>query len=546
MKKVLIPLIIIILSGLGLWYVNRGRLPVLPIEILDERGEIILGGTEPLPADTTDYFLYIRTYDRPEMKPGEGGRSKKGDIVQILKCADYPNPSPTEKKEWLIIKVSNLTDTQRELMMKSWQQPTMFNENGTEVISYKTLAYRMYKLDLDSLKSLTNIKIETGLFDVKIPTTTVVPKLSAKTSADLTRYKTQAYEYALITKPALKLARVIVPYAWATTTNTKTVIPAGGGDYATLSAWEDARDGNLVTSDFIEIANCSGATADTTVVVIAGWTTDTTHYIEINGDYAVTSGVHYSTSYYRIEPASGVALTLPTSYSTCDIKISKLQITTVNSVAISCATRGTGNLYIYNNIIKESSGGTTYQGGISMSGFGGSTSLITYIYNNIIYDFTTDRQYGMSLGNDGYGTFYVYNNTVQNCYRQIGFGGSSITIKNNLCQSKSNVDGVDYMGTFTTTSNNISEDTTSPDVDYRSKTIIFVSESTDDFHLAFNDTNAIDKGVDLSATFTTDIDGVTRTGTWDIGADEYVAVGGVTWWGGNIGSGIGVGIGGGR
>jgi hypothetical protein len=32
-------------------------------------------------------------------------------------------------------------------------------------------------------------------------------------------------------------------------------------------------------------------------------------------------------------------------------------------------------------------------------------------------------------------------------------------------------------------------------------------------------------GTDRSAAFTTDIDGQTRSGTWDIGADEYVAAG---------------------
>lgn len=42
-----------------------------------------------------------------------------------------------------------------------------------------------------------------------------------------------------------------------------------------------------------------------------------------------------------------------------------------------------------------------------------------------------------------------------------------------------------------------------------------------DFRLAAGDTAAKDQGVDLSAYFTTDKDGNTRTGTWDIGAYEY-------------------------
>jgi hypothetical protein len=74
--------------------------------------------------------------------------------------------------------------------------------------------------------------------------------------------------------------------------------------------------------------------------------------------------------------------------------------------------------------------------------------------------------------------------------------------------------------------------------DHVSHTFSFVSVTdATDLHLASNDTGAIDLGADLSGTFTTDIDGQTRTGTWDIGADEMLAsgspnrrrMGGVPW-----------------
>lgn len=51
-----------------------------------------------------------------------------------------------------------------------------------------------------------------------------------------------------------------------------------------------------------------------------------------------------------------------------------------------------------------------------------------------------------------------------------------------------------------------------------------MNEGSYDFHLDSSDTAAKDQGYDLSAIFTTDIDGDTRSGTWDIGADEYVAL----------------------
>ncbi len=57
-------------------------------------------------------------------------------------------------------------------------------------------------------------------------------------------------------------------------------------------------------------------------------------------------------------------------------------------------------------------------------------------------------------------------------------------------------------------------------------TFIFVDSTGNDFHLAAGDTAALNHGVDLSGdanlAFSDDIDGDTRSGTWDIGADEFV------------------------
>jgi len=62
---------------------------------------------------------------------------------------------------------------------------------------------------------------------------------------------------------------------------------------------------------------------------------------------------------------------------------------------------------------------------------------------------------------------------------------------------------------------------------YVNRTFTFVDEANDDFHLAStDDTGAKDYGTDLSSdpnlSFNDDIDGDTRSGTWDIGADERI------------------------
>lgn len=63
-----------------------------------------------------------------------------------------------------------------------------------------------------------------------------------------------------------------------TTTVTKTIGSAGGRDYSTMQAWEDAAPANLVTSDQIWRGECYNDSTFTANVFIAGSTTDATRY----------------------------------------------------------------------------------------------------------------------------------------------------------------------------------------------------------------------------------------------------------------------------
>ncbi len=79
---------------------------------------------------------------------------------------------------------------------------------------------------------------------------------------------------------------------------------------------------------------------------------------------------------------------------------------------------------------------------------------------------------------------------------------------------------------------NLSEDATADDWGVNNNvvnaTITFENAGANDYRLASGDTDAIDAGVDLSASTAADIEvdilGVTRTGTWDIGAHFLSAV----------------------
>jgi hypothetical protein len=149
------------------------------------------------------------------------------------------------------------------------------------------------------------------------------------------------------------------------------------------------------------------------------------------------------------------------------------------------------------------------------------------IYNNIIYNinqgYTGNKGIHVGAWNDG--DCRVYANTVYNCYT--GFES-----ENNICDFRNNI-GYNCEVAFSSANhhyssnctNNLSDDDTAPPLNtyYTGKTLTFTNTDagTEDFHLVSGDTDAIDLGADLSAYFTDDIDGVTRSGTQDIGADEY-------------------------
>ena len=320
------------------------------------------------------------------------------------------------------------------------------------------------------------------------------------------------------------------------TTVTKIIDPDNGSgtDYTSLSAWEAGEQGDLTGArDEIAVAKCrcTGGTADTTAVTIDGWTTSSTQYIKIWTDPAESyrhNGTWQAGNKYRLLTASlynGV-ITSAEGY----VVLEGLQLNNSGSRAEQAmgfrntASSGTAELSISKCIILGSGTGTpTYNVGIWLDGFTGFTAKI---WNNIIYDWQVGIR-DVSYTNPSY---YIYNNTIYGCttYGIVfeGLGGTT-RLKNNLC----NGNGTDYslsgMGGTREYVTNLSEDTSSPNDTLDSKAVSFSNEGGDDFHLAAADTAAKDAGTDLSAdgalAFSDDIDGSTRSGTWDIGADEYVA-----------------------
>jgi len=312
--------------------------------------------------------------------------------------------------------------------------------------------------------------------------------------------------------------------AQAVTTVTKVVDPdnGSGADYTSLSAWEAAQQGDLTgVRNEIAVAKCrsTGGTADTTALVVNGWTTSATQYIKIWTDPAETyrhNGTYQTGNKYRLI----VSETKTIATYVNNLLIDGLQVVNTSAATTSVGIESTSLLTISNCIFKCS-------GNASFVNMGINSYNTSYIFNTIIYNCGTHAA-TMGIGvPDGVNTF-IYNCTVVvTLAAATGYGiyngTGTATIKNSYFAA-----GTSYVGATLTTS--ASSDASTGSVGLRSiavNTTNFtnVTAGSEDFHLPVGSA-LINVGTDTHAegaplNFTTDIDGQTRTRTWDVGADEY-------------------------
>jgi hypothetical protein len=275
-------------------------------------------------------------------------------------------------------------------------------------------------------------------------------------------------------------------------------------------------------------AYANGTTADTVAVVVDNWTTYPTNYIKI---YTPVSTSEVGTSQrhegkwdegkYRLEKMedNGSILIFAEDYITID----GLQIyNSGTSFARGINHTGAGEFQLSNSILKGGSGTGIY--------INSKTGAVLKMWNNIFYDWGSSAIF-YAYGNVQ--SMYLNNNTFIDCAPgnpvvYIEGNNATVSAKNNLVQGTASSYNYRLLTSSLTTSNNLSEDSSSPDVAYRNQNVIFVDEINHDFHLASSDTSARDAGVNLwsdaNIAIKSDIDGDPRSeqGGWDIGADEGI------------------------
>lgn len=296
--------------------------------------------------------------------------------------------------------------------------------------------------------------------------------------------------------------------------------------YTSLSAWESSRQRDLVAGDEIEVARIEGiwTAADATPVSINGWTTDATHYIKIHTAPEARHGGKWDDTKYRISSGSWGARIIENNQNYTKIEGVQVLHSGGGGASIGIYSVGFAGVVVKDSIARKTS--TIVGEGIKVIGTSAASSRVI---NSVAYggwnfgiDVATSDGYGYAYNTTSYGNNYGYNGFyIQNLKNCIG---ASNAIADFARQSS-------YAVNTTTCASSDATATAFTDAGSRTgQTFGFVDPANGNFHLSSADASAKNMGTDLSSdsifAFVADIDGETRSGSWDIGADEYGATNG--------------------
>ena len=307
--------------------------------------------------------------------------------------------------------------------------------------------------------------------------------------------------------------------------------------YASLNAWAVAESTDLVTAGDSHIVYCStgsGTVADTTPVVISGWTTDSTHTLTIEQAASDAHGGKYNTSVYRLEATDpGTLIDVQVNYLTIRGIQWKVTYTAHWQYGLRVGTAVTNILV--EQVIGWASGGNYVSPPFDVNASGSSVTL-----RNSLLILESQYNHGSCAPVVlSYGTLVVQNVTAIGGYYGFSTAVTTITVTNSITRGAI----VGFSGTFATASDYNSSGTSgdAPNTGgsgndntaspwYSGATAdadIFIDAANDDYHLVSGATIFDSVGANLYSTFTDDYEGDARPNSaFDLGADEYVSVGG--------------------
>ena len=310
--------------------------------------------------------------------------------------------------------------------------------------------------------------------------------------------------------------------------------------YNDFQTWENGQQGDLVAGNRIEVgvAYKDGVFAPTLQTLIDGSTTNARNYMDltvapgqrhngtagtgviVDGALIVTANNHVfsvSDTYFRMEwleirnyAGNGTAVGVPVSVNEDDSGNNLFSNLIIHNYTSNGGTRGAFNVYedatIRNCII--------YKGDVGIRAYSSSATPFPTLtlQNNTIYSMT-----GIGV-HDQRGTLIV-NNTIS-----VGCTTRDFDVDNAPDGVLGPGSGYNMYNTADAPpgTNNQTPPANLDDL------FVSIGAGSENLHLEPSGHNALNNGIDLSASFTDDIDGQTRptgAGTWDIGADEVTGDG---------------------
>lgn len=307
----------------------------------------------------------------------------------------------------------------------------------------------------------------------------------------------------------------------------RTIKPSGG-DYTSLSAWEAALPATLSE---VETAECY-AMQDTSGLTIDGCDTSAANYIRIYTPSTERHNGRWDTSKYRLDVSRNYEGTLAV-YERY-VRIEGLQFrntanATWNQFGLNLNVENGGGVDESSTDLRVDACiayGCTDHGFRAYGGRARFTNCISY----------GNGGRGFDVGYDHWSGSYSVNHQLFNCLAaaNVGYGFyrhnpySNVTTVARNCYAGGDTAADWYINgsSYHTSSNNYSEDGTASTTTAAYSTssgcyFTNVTAGSQDFTLASASSALIDAGYDLSGTFTTDILGATRSGTWEVGPFNY-------------------------
>ena len=327
------------------------------------------------------------------------------------------------------------------------------------------------------------------------------------------------------------LNSIYVTYAPAPAELKHTVKPAGqGGDYDTLAdaiAHLVVVHPNLVTANVYALIEIDGdwtGVSDTAAVTISGLTTDATHYLYIYTTAAARHAGKWDDTKYNLVTNDETSITIADDCVRLDgLQIGHSAVTGHDRYGIFIYQQtAASDVRILNFIIKMSGGSSWREPGIYVW----NNNTVLRLYNTIIYGFGAASSAGNAPLWFEDGTEYIYSCTLIGDIRAI-LGGTHTTCKNVYAYTVGGVAFSNIETMVTCASSDISGSEGLQNIAKDTSNFVNVTPGSEDFHIpvgsALKDVGTNTSGDAAPMNFTTDIGGQTRSGTWDIGADEYGA-----------------------